>query len=160
MGTEASERSPKAVLHYPAIWLSQATSRRALLAQIFRLSTAAVGIGVLYRVAAPATVPDSEASHLSYCGSSCYWCGLCGRRCDACHLLGGTVTQCPVGTTISGNAWSKCCGYCSACGLRIYKDCCGSKACLTGWCNRNCPTGLWCSGYVCTVSRYVTACGC
>lgn len=162
--------------------LSQRTSRRGLLGRATRVLLVVTGVSASYHsfwvprnaiAEPPATGSASPlAVDTTPCGNLCYFCGLCGRRCNHPDC-GGTRLNCPAGYTQNKTwgYWTACC-CCGACCLNIrYQDCakagshspCGAPRCEA----RNpCPppgeAPEWVLGgysYFCTTARAVSACG-
>lgn len=133
---------------------SQKLSRRSVIRRTSKLVLGIVGISVAYRV----TTPIREVEAGSHCGSWCYWCGVCGKRCDLC---GGSMTTCPAGTSQGAGYWSTCCDI--TCGVRRYYDCCSTGAtCSATKCWNNCPQDTWCPGgsyttYYCSLSKWAAS---
>lgn len=135
-------------------WLSQRTSRRSFLARTFALTLTTVGVATVYRAVAPFEEYGADAHH--NCGADCAWCGICGRRCNAC---GGTNGTCPNGAYLGSQAWSRCCcGY-----LRYYYDCCTKVSqCYAERCDNYCGQPEWCPAgyptYYCSIHVTGSAC--
>ncbi|WP_119681412.1 methylamine dehydrogenase (amicyanin) small subunit [Indioceanicola profundi] len=158
--------------------VAQRTSRRGFLGRIGVIVGGATVLPLLPvdrrgMKQAHATMPDGGWQPQATDAQACdYWrhCSLDGNVCDCC---GGTMTQCPPGTSLSPSSWVASCfnpedkvTY-----LIAYRDCCGKSFC--GRCGCFNTQGelpiyrpefsndiIWCFGaegmtYHCTISPIV-----